>query len=240
MACGQYGQDQAPSAADGQLALRELQRLLDSWSNDNLTVWTTVDMSETTVAGTASYDFTGFDLDGVTPATAADQRVPVSLQNVWIDTPDYKLTQLTELEYDAIYDKTIRGRPAFYFYKRYVHVYANDPVPPDEPTPNDLRGTLYLYPTPDQAYTVHAMGRLPLGVALTLDSTLVFPPGYEHAVVRNLAVTLCDFFGIDPKPSLVQSAINAREALAVHNFVAGKLDTGLPIYPKMYRWYEGR
>lgn len=220
MACGQYGQGQAPSAADAALGVRVLQRLLDSWSNDGFVVWTTADMTVATVAGDEAYDFTEFDIDGVAPATVNDYRVPVNIQNVWLrdDTIDLPLDEIHEAEYDAIPDKAVQAVPCKYMWKRYVHNYAHDDVPPDEPTPNDLRARIYLYPAPNKAYTLHVKARLTLQHGLGLDDAIVMPPGSERMIVQNLAVELCDFFGIDPKPGLMQSASTAYEQMKTSNY----------------------
>jgi hypothetical protein len=215
MAIGQYGSNQTPTPEDAQLGVRTLQRLLDSWSNDNLQIWTTADATVTTTSGDADYSTSEW----------SNTRVPVTIQNIWLrNSPiDVPLSSMTEQEYNEIPDKAIQGTPREYMWKRVVHDYSGD-NPVDDVTADDLRGTLYLYPTPDAAYPLHIMGRLTLVQTLTLDSWLVFPPG----------VALCKFFGIDPKPDLVHSAGVAKAALEAANFVPSRLDTGLPVMGERY------
>lgn len=212
---GAYGQGDSLDPMDAQRSVRAMQRMLDSWSNDNLAIYTTTDATVPCVAGTASY----------ATATWTPTTRPVTIQNAYLrsGTLDYKLSLIAELEYDELPDKTTQGLPCKLFYKA-----------------DAATGTAYLYPTPDAAYTLHVVGRLPLASALTLDTVLTLPPGYERAIVKNLAVELCDTFGIDARGSLAQSAADSYRALVSTNFVPGKLKTGLPSYGKSYRIESGQ
>jgi hypothetical protein len=219
MAMGQLGQDQTMTAADANLGVRHLQRLLDSWSNDNLQIWTTADATVATVSGTTSY----------ATNTWSNTRVPVTIQNVWLrdSSIDFPLYEISEQEYDAIPAKSTQGLPEAYFFERFIHDYSDD-APPDDVTADDLRGIIYLYPTPNKAYTLHIVGRLSMGNAVTLDSTLVFPPGGELMVMECLAVSLGKFYGIPLTQELMRSASQARKALEPTNHRAPRLATGLP------------
>lgn len=199
---GSYGRGDTLQAADAQLGLRTLQRMADSWSNDNLQIPYTALTTETTVASTANYPLSGF-----TPTTR-----PVSIQNVWLDANiDEPLESLTEEEYNNIPVKTITGIPTHYFYK-----------------PSGSSGTFYLYPTPNGAYALNVQGRYQLSAGTTLDTDIVLPPGYEAALVAGLGVALCDYHGIDVKPSLMQQSINAKNAVARTNHRTPKMALCLP------------
>ncbi len=194
--------DESLHPADAALGLRWLQRMMDSWSNDNLMIYATGEATKLLAVGTASYALSGF-----TPSTR-----PVTIANAWLDSvPDVPLIDMTEEEYDSIPDKTLQGIPLRYFYK-----------------PTATSGTVYLFPVPNQADTLHINGRYPLASGLTLDSVLSFPPGYEDAIVLNLAVKLAPLFDVQVSGDLRMQASSARDALITTNYVPGLMQLNLP------------
>lgn len=202
-ASGALGQDQSISAADAALCLRALQRMVDSWSNRNLTVYTVAESTFSCVGGTVSYATSAW-----TPTTR-----PVSIQNIWLrqGTIDYPIPEITKEEYDEIPNKSAEGLPMCAMY-----------------LPAATTGTLYFYPTPDTTYAVKVNGRFPLASGMTLDTVISLPPGYEAALLANLAVEIGPYFGAQPNAVMMQKANETLDALALTNFVPQVLDTGLP------------
>lgn len=201
-ACGAHGQGDVPSDADAQLCLRRLQRMVDSWANDNLTVYNTVAGTMSLVAGTNAYS-----------TTLLSTGRPVTIQNAYLTRQqiDYPLTQLTEEEWNAIAYKVPQGLSSVFYYS---------PGHPD--------GTFYFYPTPSDPDVVTVNGRYPLAVGLALTTTLSLPPGYEAALCDSLAVDIAPSFGVQPSAVLTRSATMARDVLKSTNFVPGVMQTGLP------------
>jgi len=71
--------------------------------------------------------------------------------------------------------------------------------------PGFATGTIYLYPVPSAAHTlILTSGKIITNIS-TIDTTISFPPGYEEALVYNLAV----------RPAPEYQKIVDREVLAV-------------------------
>jgi hypothetical protein len=201
-ASGIAGQDQSISNADMQLGLRIFQRMVDSWSNDTLTVYNTTSGTITLVSGTRSYS-----------TTLLSSGRPVTIQNAFLSrgTVDYPLEQISEQSYNDIAYKTATGIPSVFFFD-----------------PSFANGTFYFYPVPSAADTVTVNGRFPLATSLALTTAISLPPGYEQVLVSNLAVELCPFFGTSPSQALMRSATMSRDVLKATNYTPGVLNTGLP------------
>jgi hypothetical protein len=203
-ACEALGQDESVSAADSQLGMRILQRMLDTWSNRNLAVYATATSTITTTGGTASYATSSWS-----PTTR-----PVSIQNVYVrqNGVDEPVTVVPQEVYDSVPYKSAQGLPEIAFYK-----------------PSASAGTIYLYPIPDSAYTVYVNGRFPLAASIGLDTEITLPPGYEAAIVSNLAIKLCPYFGVkNVSPALQQEAFESYDAIARLNFVPPVLQHNFP------------
>jgi len=56
-------------------------------------------------------------------------------------------------------------------------------------------GNIFLYPTPSADYSITLMSDKPLLKLETLDSSFDFPPGWEEAVIYNLAIRLAGQYG---------------------------------------------
>ncbi len=178
--------------------------MVDSWSNQNLTVYNATEATFTCVAGTASYATTLW-----TPTTR-----PVTIQDVWLrqnSLVDYPLTRVGQEEYDSVAYKSARGLPSIYFYN-----------------PGATTGTLYLYPTPDSTHVIHINGRFPLASALALATTISLPPGYEAALCDNLALELAPSFGVKDLAYLTIKAGKSKRALYATNNTPDRMATGLP------------
>lgn len=199
---GALGQGESLSDDDVQLCLRRLQRMIDSWANDVLTVFDTTEGTMTLVAGTTSYS-----------TTSLSSGRPVSVQNMFLrlDNVDYPVTMIDEESYDAQCYKPATGLP---IYCQYAPSYPN--------------GTFYFYPTPSDAYVAHVKGRYPLGSSWTVNTAVSLPPGYEAALCDNLAVDVASAFGRPVSAALAESARKAKVALQMANRPPMLMQTALP------------
>jgi hypothetical protein len=57
---------------------------------------------------------------------------------------------------------------------------------------------------------------------------VTFPPGYEEAIVTNLAIALSNAFGTQPSPSLVMRARDAKKQIESLNVDPIYLSTDFP------------
>lgn len=191
---GALGQGESLNANDAALCLRRFTRMLGTWANENLMVYTTTEGTMTLSGGTAAYSTT--TLSSGRPTTVSH----LFLRDSGID---YEIEIVDEGTYDAISYKASQGLPAICWYEA---SYPN--------------GAFTFYPTPDKAYVAHIKGRYPLMTGtITLDTSLSLPEGYEAALCDNLAVNVAPSFGISAPAEVRQMALNGKEWLKVTNHV---------------------
>jgi hypothetical protein len=72
---------------------------------------------------------------------------------------------------------------------------------------------VYIYPRPTRNLEFHFVSVEPLTQASTLDSPILFPPGYLRAFRYNLACELAPEFGQEPTPQVIKIAITSKRDL---------------------------
>ncbi len=191
---GAYGVGDNLDNADAQLVLRAINRMVDSWANENHMLYEHFIDSLTMVAGTASYAST----------LLASALRPVSVESwyVSLDGVDYPGEIITREEYNNISVKSVTGVP------RLMALTARTNTQ-----------TMSFYPAPDAAYGLRLTVRLPLAATpITIATTVILPIGYEQALVKNAAVQVAPSFGRVPSPLLLQQATEARRVLKRMNY----------------------
>lgn len=164
---GVVAQGETASSSDSTDAETALNAMLDGWRNDKLLVYANKDIAVTLINGTASYTI------GATGGTVDTSPVEVVSAYVRQSDIDYFLTPLTDAQYQAKSAKSITSDiPAEYLF---THTHPN--------------ATITLYPVPTVANTMYVRVRTPLA-AVALADTFALPPGYEEAIVFNLAMRL--------------------------------------------------
>lgn len=186
---GVIASGETPATAMSSDALESLNGMLDAWRNDKLLVYAFQDISVTLINGTATYTI------GPTGGTVTTS--PVTMESAFVrqSNVDYKLKQITDAYYQAKADKTITSDiPSEILF--------------NHTNPNT---TITLYPIPTTANTLYLRVWTPLAtVALT--DTFTFPPGYDDAVVYNLAIRISPEY---PDIPLNQAVVEiARSSLA--------------------------
>lgn len=199
---GELATDTPLSSADAERILRRLNRMLSAWATERLMIYVRTQETLTLVAGTASYSSTG--LSGGRP-------VRVDSAFVRIDGADYPLTIATDAEYQAIPNKTVQATP--------------EAVYPRMSYPN---ATFYFYPVPSEAMTCYLTMDRELTSTLSLSTSFALPPGYEEAVVANLAVLIAPMFGTSAKEETVLAARQGKARLKAANYVPIVATLGLP------------
>lgn len=182
------------SAAEASEGLSTLNRMLDSWAAERLAIYTISRTTWTITASDGSYT--------VGTGANVNRARPVSVDHVnYIDTstdPDteYPLAKLTEDAYAGITLKALTSEtPQAWYYN------------PTYPT-----GTLELWPVPTSS-TLQGVMYAPTAVAqfTALTTAVSVPPGYERAIIKNLALELAPSYGKKVDAAL---AIQAQEAKA--------------------------
>lgn len=188
--CGVLGQDQGAAASndDAQLVLRRLQRMLDSWSTDNLMIFQSNAESLPMSANVSTYS-----------TSALSNGRPVKIQTMWVSYGgvDYPIEQIDDAKYASIAIKTIAAIPRY--------CWINDSFP---------QMNLTFFPVPFAPMTLNLIAQRVLQpTAVTMSTTLTFPPGYEKALVDCLAVDVAPSFGVPVTADMRQSEKEAKTTL---------------------------
>lgn len=168
-ALGYLGRTESMSAADATDALACFNRLLDSWSNEELMSYVTLQRSFPLVAGTASYTIgTGGVINSARPSNISTAFLRDS------NGLDYPLTVVPRERYDEIAQKTMTSQlPSTLFYS------SEYPL-----------GVIYIYPEPLLAYTVFFNTTTDQVDYSLLTTTISLPVGYERCMILNLALEM--------------------------------------------------
>lgn len=186
-------------------ALVSLNNLLSSWSNESISVYARTTESFTLVAGTSSYTIgSGQTFNTARPIYIADAYIRLS-------TLDYPVEIVTDETYGLIADKTARGRPTILNY-----------------TPGHPSGTIKLWNNPDQAYSLFLVSEKELG-QLTLSTTVDLPPGWERALIYNLAVELAPEYGQQPDQLVYNIAVESKRMVNAAVMRNRSLDATIPL-----------
>ena len=185
---------------DQVLALRMLNRLLESWATDALMIYTTTKSTFTMTAGIASY------------STSLLSARPISIYDVIVSSGgvDYHVDMIDEQTYNQIGFKSVAAIPSWCF---------NDTAFPNS--------SLKFYPVPSGNFTCTVSFNSVLTTPIASGTTVTFPPGYEKAIIDCLALELCKPFHKAPNPLLIQSAKEAKFLIKRNNYKPLIMSTSL-------------
>lgn len=192
------------SAEDAAVGILRLNALVDALENENLFAYTTQDTTFTLNAGDTSMT--------IGPAQEINMGRPVKILRgsfSRVGGIDYKLSPITETEYNDISQKSAFSTvaPSVCFY--------------DGGSPT---GILYFWPSPSAAAEVHLITPESGGQATDLTTAYVFPPGYQRYIEYALAIELAPDFNTVPSPMILGAAANAKRLLKRTNSRVPQLD----------------
>ena len=193
---GVLGEDEVMSAAQGQFALLRFQNQIDAWAADRLTLSVQSRTSITWPTSTSTQT--------IGPSGDIDTQRPVWINNLTYVIPgtapevEVIMAPMDQDSYAVQSIKALQSQlPLQFFYQTSI---------------DTVLGSLYLWPQPAQELTLYLYAPQAVTVPVTLDDTLLGPPGYQDAFMYQLAKRLCRPFGRPVTPDLLQ---DAREAWAV-------------------------
>jgi hypothetical protein len=161
---------EAVPGAEIDTLLRKLNRLLDLWSTQRLTIPVRTEDIKTLIVGQGSYTIG----ESGSPDITTVRPIKVEIAYLRDGDNDYPLeTDMTEQQYQILTTKTLQSMPARMLYRPTV--------------PN---GTIVFDYLPDKAYSAHFFSSKMLTSFADLFTTYDFQPGYESALVSSMAV-LC-------------------------------------------------
>lgn len=163
---------ESPSGDEASDALDTLNAMISSWSNDSLLIYTRTAESFPLVGGKATYTIgTGGDFN-----TARPMQIISAFTR--LGQTDYNIEIINGVQYDDIIQKDISNSfPDVLYY--------------DQSTP---LGRITLYPVPTTG-TLHIRSEKELTEFASLDADEGFPPGWERALIYNLALELGPQYG---------------------------------------------
>lgn len=196
--------------------LDALQSMLRSWAGKKINSYATVQESTVLVAGQSLYTWGSAASDIITTR-------PYEIVNAFLSdgTNDNMLRAISKNQYDAINFKYGQGMPECYYYF---------PTYPD--------GKLYLYPSPDQGYTIYFNTFKPfteLNSFDVLSATFSFPPVYEEAAIYNLAVRLASGYG-KSIPGEIAAVAQASYETIMNLNANSQVEPIFAMLPVGYRW----
>jgi hypothetical protein len=191
---GQLAESEVPSNATSQDSLVALNQMIDSWSTERLSVFSTQDQVETWPANTRSRTFgpTG-DIVGTRPAYFDDSTY-------FLDPStgvSYGLKFINQQQYNGIAFKTVTST-----YPQVIWVNMTFP-----------NVEVYVYPVPTRTLEFHFVSVEPLIQPAILTTALAYPPGYLRALRYNLAMELAPEFGVEPSPQVQRIAMTSKRTL---------------------------
>jgi len=143
---------------------RQLNLLLQEWSNRNVQLWTVTESTQTLTANTASYTLNSHTVDiteAVIQKTNSDSTVT-----------DFELERISRDDYLKIPNKADTGRPSQYFLDK------------------QLTPVVYLYPTPDAADVFKFNERRRIEDITAATETVDMPDRFLPCAVSGLAYYL--------------------------------------------------
>jgi hypothetical protein len=189
---------ETPSAAESADILQAFNSLLDSWSAERLSVFSTQDQVFTWTAGSIS--------NTIGPSgTLVGNRPQKVDDSTYFKDPgtgvSYGLRIINQQQYDGIALKTATST-----YPQLIWI--NMDVP-------DI--SVYVYPVPTRTLEFHFISITELSQLSDLVTDVVVPPGYMRAFIYNLACEICMEFGLEPPPSTQRLAMASKRVLKANN-----------------------
>ena len=193
--CGAIAAGVSPSEGEQADGLEALNMIISDLISDRLMVYGITQFNNALTVAKATYTIgSGGNMDTTRPD--------------WIDGAtvrdsgdyDYRIEIIDAKRYRDIIDKTTPGRPRLLYYD------------PDYP-----KGTIFLYPVPDVAYTLYLDNIITLTELEGLTTTISFPKPYERYFKWELACELAPEFGQQISPSWERRATKAKDRIISMN-----------------------
>lgn len=180
----------ASEATDG---LAALNRMISSWSTEPLLIYSRVRDSLTLVVGTQSYTMgTGGTHSVSRPVQVHEAAVRNETVSPAVEIP---VAILSLAEWQAIPAKATSGE-----YPTGIYLEGTFPYE-----------TVNVYPKPSVAHKLITWSSKVISSISTLDTSVSLPPGYEEALIYNLALRLAPEYG---RPVSAEVATVAMETKA--------------------------
>jgi hypothetical protein len=191
---GQLAEGEIPSLETYQDSLTALNQMIDSWSTERLSVFSTQDQVFTWAPGVLHQTL------GPTGTFVGNRPVLLDDSTFFKDPTNgvsFGIKIINQQQYNGIAVKTVTST-----YPQVIWIntdYENI--------------DMYVYPVPTKALEWHFVSVTELTQPALLSTTLSFPPGYLRAFRYSLAVELAAEFGVEPSPTVARIAMASKRNL---------------------------
>ena len=191
---GVLAEGETPSAATSQDALVALNQMIDSWTTERLTVFSTQDQIFSWPPNTIQRTLgpTG-DFVGTRPILIDDATYFRDASS----GISYGIKLINQQQYNGIAVKTVTST-----YPQVMWVNMEYP-----------NITMAVYPVPTKVLEFHIVSVTPLTSPANLATVLAFPPGYLRAFRYCLACEIAPEFGVEPSPTVMRVAMTSKRNL---------------------------
>ena len=191
---GVLAEGEVPSAETSQDALRAMNQMVDSWSTERLSVFSTQDQQFIWPSGVISRTL------GPSGDFVGNRPVQLDDATYFVDPGtgvSYGIKMINQQQYDGIAVKTVTST-----FPQVLFVNMTYP---------DI--DMYIYPRPTRDLRWHFISVEELTQPATLATTLHFPPGYLRAFRYNLACEMAPEFGVEPSSQVRRLAMASKRNL---------------------------
>lgn len=201
---GILGQGESLPQQDQNDGLEILREMLDQWSIQSLMIPVVTNI--TFDLTTASEYTIGLAEDENSPANHIEQPRPIEIISGFVraqEDVDYSLERISAEIYDGFSLKTVQTIPRLYYYEQGYPL-----------------STIIFNVIPSQPLTLYLKYKAELKELLNvnnLTSTLLLPPGYEKAIIDNLAVDLAPLYGKTAPKTVILNATNGKRLVKQSN-----------------------
>jgi hypothetical protein len=188
---GQLAEGETPSPETANDALTAMNQMIDSWSTERLSIFSTQDQVFTWPASTISRTF------GPTGDFVGNRPVSVDDSTYFKDPTtgvSFGIKIINQQQYDGIAVKTVTST-----YPQVLWINMDMP-----------NIAMYIYPVPTRALEWHFISVDELMRPATLSTELLIPPGYMRAFRFNLACELAPECGVEPSPQVARIAMYSK------------------------------
>lgn len=199
---------ETPSSNESADALSALNNLIESWSAEGYLIYgNAIEEFSLTIAQQSYTIGSGANFNTDRPiqinkvmakVVGQDEQIPVRL--------------IDEIEWARITDKTSTSSITSKLY--YNPTYPN--------------GTIYVWPVPSAASKLVLYSMKPISTFALTSTTVSFPPGYERALRKNLAVELSPEYGRAVSADLQRQALESLASVKRRNIRPTLMDNDAP------------
>ncbi len=216
--------NETPSSSESNTGLQYLNDMVDSWSTQQLLIYSKVNESFPLVPGQQSYQWG-------TGAADFNSARPQKIENALWQQPsssqffNLQIQLINQDEWSALTVPGTTSNIPTKLFVNYTFPYA----------------TLYFWPIPSVVNNVIFWSWKALSSFTLLTSIVSLPPGYNKALRYNLAVELAPEFGKQPSDIIIAQAVDSKADIKRMNnkTLLLQCDPGVIPHKPQFNWLTG-